>query len=56
MLLAGEARTSDNFGLRVALNKAGMLPDDLVDRVEVDLKAVGRWLTGPYFGPVHPFD
>jgi transcriptional regulator with XRE-family HTH domain len=37
---------SENFRLRAALTKAGMLPDDLADRAEVDIKTVGRWLGG----------
>jgi transcriptional regulator with XRE-family HTH domain len=37
---------SENFRLRAALTKAGMLPEDLADRVEVDIKTVGRWLGG----------
>lgn len=41
---------SENFRLRAALTKAGMLPDDLADRVEVHVKTVGQWLGGrtPY--------
>src|SRR5207248_11255773 len=53
ILLAGEIKTSENFRLRAALTKAGMLPDDLADRVEVDIKTVGRWLSGRTPHPRH---
>jgi transcriptional regulator with XRE-family HTH domain len=45
--------TTQNFRLRAALTKAGMLPDDLADRVEVDAKTVGRWLSGRVPHPRH---
>ncbi len=46
-------RTSENFRLRAALTQAGMLPGDLAGRVEVDIKTVGRWLSGRTPHPRH---
>lgn len=44
---------SDNYRLRAAITKAGLLPEDLADEIGVDPKSVGRWLEGRVPHPRH---